>query len=39
MIKIGIVGSTGYAGGELVRLLLAHKNVKIEWLFSWRELS
>ena len=34
MIKVGIVGSTGYAGGELVRLLLNHKNVKIEWLYS-----
>lgn len=34
MIKIGIIGSTGYAGGELVRLLLSHKNVRIEWLYS-----
>ncbi len=34
MIKAGIVGATGYAGGELVRILLAHKEVKIEWLYS-----
>ncbi|MDL2311083.1 N-acetyl-gamma-glutamyl-phosphate reductase [Peptostreptococcaceae bacterium OttesenSCG-928-C18] len=34
MIKVGIVGSTGYAGVELVRLLLNHKEVEIEWLYS-----
>ena len=25
MIKVGIIGATGYAGGELVRILSAHK--------------
>lgn len=34
MIKAGIIGSTGYAGGELVRLLTAHKNVEIKWYGS-----
>ncbi len=34
MIKVGIIGATGYAGNELVRLLLGHKEVKIEWLVS-----
>ncbi len=34
MIKAGIIGATGYAGGELVRILLGHKNVKIEWFGS-----
>lgn len=29
MIKAGIIGATGYAGGELVRLLLGHKEVEI----------
>ncbi len=29
MIKVGIVGSTGYAGGELVRLLLQREDVEI----------
>ncbi|MEG1847586.1 MAG: N-acetyl-gamma-glutamyl-phosphate reductase [Lachnospiraceae bacterium] len=34
MIKVGIIGATGYAGGELVRLLMAHKEVEIVWLGS-----
>lgn len=34
MIKAGIIGSTGYAGQELVRLLLQHKEVEIVWYGS-----
>lgn len=34
MIKAGIIGATGYAGGELVRLLLNHKEVEIKWYGS-----
>lgn len=34
MIKVGIIGSTGYAGGELVRLLMNHKDVEIKWYGS-----
>lgn len=34
MIKAGIIGATGYAGGELVRLLLAHKETEIKWYGS-----
>lgn len=34
MIKAGIIGATGYAGGELVRLLLNHRDVKIAWYGS-----
>ena len=34
MIKVGIIGATGYAGNELVRLLLGHKDVEIVWLGS-----
>ena len=34
MIKVGIIGSTGYAGGELVRLLMNHKDVEIKWFGS-----
>lgn len=34
MIKVGIIGATGYAGNELVRLLLGHREVEIKWLGS-----
>jgi N-acetyl-gamma-glutamyl-phosphate reductase len=29
MVSVGIVGAAGYAGGELVRLLLGHPNVRL----------
>ena len=34
MIKAGIIGSTGYAGQELVRILLQHPDVEIVWYGS-----
>ena len=34
MIKAGIIGATGYAGSELVRILLGHKEVEIKWYGS-----
>lgn len=34
MVKAGIIGSTGYAGQELVRLLLQHKEAEIVWYGS-----
>ena len=34
MIKAGIIGATGYAGNEIVRLLLGHKDVEIKWFGS-----
>lgn len=34
MIKVGIIGATGYAGNELVRLLLGHNDVEIKWFGS-----
>ena len=34
MVRAGIIGATGYAGGELVRLLLGHKGVEIKWYGS-----
>lgn len=34
MIKVGIIGATGYAGAELVRLLLGHREAKIVWYGS-----
>ena len=32
MIKAGIIGSTGYAGGELVCILTGHKDVELNGL-------
>ena len=37
MIKVGIVGATGYAGVELIRLLLGHPHVAIKRLTSRAE--
>ncbi len=34
MIKVGIIGATGYAGAELVRLLLGHREAEIVWYGS-----
>lgn len=34
MIKAGIIGATGYAGGELVRILSGHKEARIVWYGS-----
>ncbi len=33
-IKVGIVGGSGYAGGELMRLLLGHPKAEIAWVTS-----
>jgi N-acetyl-gamma-glutamyl-phosphate reductase len=34
MIKASVIGATGYAGAELVRMLLSHPEVKIKYLAS-----
>lgn len=34
MIKVGIIGSTGYAGQEIVRILLQHPEAEIVWYGS-----
>ncbi|MCB6201774.1 N-acetyl-gamma-glutamyl-phosphate reductase [Extibacter muris] len=34
MVKVGIIGATGYAGGELVRILSGHKDAEIVWYGS-----
>ncbi len=34
MVKVGILGATGYAGSELVRLLLQHGDVELSMLTS-----
>ncbi|HEX3033517.1 MAG TPA: N-acetyl-gamma-glutamyl-phosphate reductase [Thermodesulfobacteriota bacterium] len=33
-LKVGVLGSTGYTGAELVRLLINHPGVEISWLTS-----
>lgn len=34
MIKVGIIGATGYAGAELVRILMGHREAQIVWYGS-----
>ena len=34
MVKVGIIGSTGYVGAELIRLLLNHKKVELSAISS-----
>ncbi|MEE1961219.1 N-acetyl-gamma-glutamyl-phosphate reductase [Allomuricauda taeanensis] len=34
MIKAGIIGGSGYTGGELIRILLNHPNAKIDFVYS-----
>lgn len=32
--KVGILGASGYTGGEMIRLLIHHPHVQLTWLFS-----
>jgi len=34
MIKVGIIGGSGYTGGELIRLLLHHPETTIDFVYS-----
>ena len=34
MIKVGIIGGAGYTAGELIRLLLNHKQATIDFVYS-----
>ncbi|MDO6515681.1 N-acetyl-gamma-glutamyl-phosphate reductase [Zobellia uliginosa] len=34
MIKAGIIGGSGYTGGELIRILLHHPEAEIDFVFS-----
>ncbi|MEM6892719.1 MAG: N-acetyl-gamma-glutamyl-phosphate reductase [Bacteroidota bacterium] len=34
MIKAGVIGGSGYTGGELLRLLVNHPSVEIDFVFS-----
>ncbi|HVM32531.1 MAG TPA: N-acetyl-gamma-glutamyl-phosphate reductase [bacterium] len=37
MIKVGIYGATGYMGGEALRVLLEHPQVRLAWITSRQE--
>ena len=39
MIKVGIIGATGYAGNELVRLLMQHPEVELKTVTSQRYIG
>ncbi|MCD0464843.1 N-acetyl-gamma-glutamyl-phosphate reductase [Flavobacterium sp. ENC] len=34
MINVGIIGGSGYTAGELIRILMYHPNVKIDFVYS-----
>ncbi len=34
MIKVGIIGGSGYTGGELIRILLNHSKAAIDFVYS-----
>jgi len=34
MINVGIIGGSGYTGGELIRLLIQHPQVEIKFVYS-----
>jgi N-acetyl-gamma-glutamyl-phosphate reductase len=34
MIKVGVVGGTGFTGGELIRILAFHPEVEMSWVYS-----
>ncbi len=33
-VKVGIIGATGYAGAEILRLLLMHRDAEVVWIGS-----
>ena len=34
MIRVGVLGASGYMGGEVVRILLNHPDVELAWATS-----
>ncbi len=34
MIKVGVIGGSGYTGGELLRLLVGHREVELSFIYS-----
>ena len=39
MVQVGVLGASGYAGGELLRLLLAHRQVDLKFASSRRYMG
>ena len=39
MTRVGVVGGAGYAGGELLRLLVDHPHVEVAWTSSGSQLG
>ncbi|MGH9919965.1 MAG: N-acetyl-gamma-glutamyl-phosphate reductase, partial [Nitrososphaerales archaeon] len=39
MVMVGVVGASGYAGGELLRLLLKHGKVDLTFATSKRNVG
>ncbi|MDG1829254.1 MAG: N-acetyl-gamma-glutamyl-phosphate reductase, partial [Luminiphilus sp.] len=39
MVKVGIIGATGYTGVELLRLLLRHSDVTVQVVTSRTEVG
>ncbi len=39
MVSIGIIGGSGYTGGELIRLLLNHSKTEIDFVYSTTRAS
>ena len=35
-MKVGVVGASGYVGGELLRLLVAHPKIELSMVTSGR---
>ena len=34
MIRVGVVGGSGYTGGELIRLILQHPFLELDFVYS-----
>jgi N-acetyl-gamma-glutamyl-phosphate reductase len=34
MIKVGIIGGSGYTAGELIRILMFHPNAQLDFVYS-----
>lgn len=39
MVRVGVVGASGYAGGELLRILLKHGKVDLTFATSKRNVG